>query len=216
MPFVLSTESAMWTCPSCSAQNTDSAATCHQCATLRKYPVARPDPDSPTYRAPPGPKLNYASVGRRHAASTLDFVPALVILIVAGILMPDWGDGRWDFRVFTPGEDSFLWLPLLLVMRAAGVTLSIQLLGQSPGNLFLGLLVVDESGAPATTRKKMLYELVYPLSPDLWHRQNMWQWKNRRRIWADHWLGTAMIHGDPPDLPDPDSPDDDTYSEDFR
>ena len=200
----------MWNCPSCKAQNTDSANNCHHCATPRKHP----NPDA-------RPALNYATAGRRFGAMFLDFGPAILITTFVQILAIR-GDVDWlNFLALERSGSSILSVIFLIAVYVGSLTFSIQLFGRTLGKYFLSLRVVDESGAPATKFQMMKYELAAPFSLDLVLRYHSLKWGDRRRIWADRLVGTALIHGKPPepldpDPPAPDPPDDDMYSEGFR
>ena len=188
----------MWICPGCSTENTDSAGTCHRCAT----PRGLPNPDAP-------PVLNYATTGRRYAAILLKFVPVFAISTAAMVYAIRGGDSLPGFLQYDVRSGTTVWVVVTVVLYVASLILSIQFFGQTFGKLLLGLRVVNKSGAPATNLKKMLYELVSPFSLDLRLRCDMMRWKDRCPIWADRWIGTAMLYGDPPgfpDAPDPDPP----------
>ena len=155
----------MWTCPSCSAQNTDSANNCHRCATSRTHP----DPDT-------RPALNYATAGRRFGAMFLDFEPAFLITTVVQIFATR-GDVDWlNFLALDRSHGSSLFIIFLIAVYFGSLTLSIQLFGQTLEKYFLSLRVVDESGAPATKFQAMKYELVAPFSPDLVSRYHSLKW----------------------------------------
>lgn len=159
--------------------------------------------------------LNYATTLRRYASIFLEFVPAFAISTAAQILEIRGGASWLGFMMASGKNDSSLWLFFVIARYAAGLLLSIQLFGPTLGKLLLRLRVVDEAGTPSTTLRKLLYEFAAPFSFDPTLRCQMWRWKGRRRIWADRLLGTALVFGQPPDLPDPDQPPDDLYSADF-
>jgi hypothetical protein len=110
----------MWTCPSCSAQDTDSVNNCHRCATPRTHP-------DPVTR----PALNYATAGRRFGTVFLDFELAFLITTVVQIFATRGDVDLLNFLALYRSHGSSLFIIFLITVYFGSFTLSIRLSGQT-------------------------------------------------------------------------------------